>query len=477
MNSNKRVRLPHLIFLVCAVFLLTSDVLCPAEAKLISPNYQIPTEVLSSGGGSGETENFIYDDTIGQPAVEVSASQNYTALLGYYWGYYIDFPVSVNFDPDTLNLRSEGRFVTVYIEMPPGYSPTEIDIRTVHICAINGTDVSPIQCLLFPTGITDEDSDGQKELMVKFDREAIGSVLTPAENVKISFAGDFITGDTFVGNDTIRVINPPEDSPSYVTTPAKGNTHRSNAVKTVNIPSHLKVDEIAHTELTSENKGRTSVKSSENKNQMSESKLSRVLFPEKLKFNNGTAKNIWSDSDSGILSMKDKYPDWKERQKRYEHNWTKRDIEKPVISIPGADQNTSSLIYTYTVITDGETGEIVWHSNFGAHSGQFKDMRAEYRNDIGFQKHIKDTGNWDNRLTVRNSKLAEEHKMTKPPIDDRTKGNDDKSGDMPENISDNKGNSDEQVSNPSKGRQDEKGNPDNSDNTNPGQPGNPRTKK
>jgi len=39
----------------------------------------------------------------------------------------------IDFDPDTLNLKSEGRWVTVYIELPNGYDVSEIDVPSIKL--------------------------------------------------------------------------------------------------------------------------------------------------------------------------------------------------------------------------------------------------------------------------------------------------------------------------------------------------------
>ncbi len=39
----------------------------------------------------------------------------------------------VDFDPDTLNLQSEGKFVTVYIELPEDIDASEIDLFSLEL--------------------------------------------------------------------------------------------------------------------------------------------------------------------------------------------------------------------------------------------------------------------------------------------------------------------------------------------------------
>ena len=38
---------------------------------------------------------------------------------------------TVDIDPDTLNLKSKGKWITAYIELPSGYDVADIDVATV----------------------------------------------------------------------------------------------------------------------------------------------------------------------------------------------------------------------------------------------------------------------------------------------------------------------------------------------------------
>jgi hypothetical protein len=108
---------------------------------------------------------------------------------------------TIDFNPDTLNLKSEGSVVTVYIyiELPPDYDVSQIDISSIRL---NGT----IPALDWPTEIGDYDGNGIPDLMVKFDRAAVQSVLTVGEQVQITITGE-VGGIAFEGWDTIRVID------------------------------------------------------------------------------------------------------------------------------------------------------------------------------------------------------------------------------------------------------------------------------
>ena len=111
---------------------------------------------------------------------------------------------AIDFDPDTLNLLSEGRWVTVYIEFPPGanHDINDIDLSTISLNGIIFAETSMFQ-------IGDYDSDGTPDLMVKFDRLLVNELLEVGDSVTIIINGLLVDSTPFEGTDTIRVISNP----------------------------------------------------------------------------------------------------------------------------------------------------------------------------------------------------------------------------------------------------------------------------
>ena len=108
--------------------------------------------------------------------------------------------VTLEFKPDTLNLESMGKLVTVYIELPMGYDVGQIDVSTI---VLNGV----VPALEKPIEVGDHDSDGVPDLMVKFDRSDVQDVLKPGgDEVKVMVSGELTDGTLFEGIDTIRTI-------------------------------------------------------------------------------------------------------------------------------------------------------------------------------------------------------------------------------------------------------------------------------
>lgn len=108
-------------------------------------------------------------------------------------------PATIDIDPDTLNLKSNGKWVTAYIELPEGYNVNDIDVSTILL-----EDV--ISAELQPTEVGDHDNDEIADLMVKFDRSDVQAILEPADEVELTVTGELTDGIPFKGSNTIQVI-------------------------------------------------------------------------------------------------------------------------------------------------------------------------------------------------------------------------------------------------------------------------------
>lgn len=119
---------------------------------------------------------------------------------------------TVEINPQTLNLRSRGKWITVYIELSEGYSVQDINISTILL-----NDTIPAELRLTIT--EDYDEDGIPDLMVKFDRAEVISHIFGNINMTKSFERRFMTltlnitgmlddGTPFQGTDTIKIIFP-----------------------------------------------------------------------------------------------------------------------------------------------------------------------------------------------------------------------------------------------------------------------------
>ena len=115
----------------------------------------------------------------------------------------------IDFDPDTLNLTSNGKWVTVFIEMPEGYDVHDIDGSTVllndEVSAYLGKE-GWAKADANDGNIMDHDGDGISERMVKFEMESVKQILAVGDEVEITISG-LVDGIGFEGTISIRVID------------------------------------------------------------------------------------------------------------------------------------------------------------------------------------------------------------------------------------------------------------------------------
>ena len=111
--------------------------------------------------------------------------------------------LSVEVHPQTLNLKSKGRWVTVRITPPEGYTPQDIVIETVKL-HIGNVELE-----------AEWGRAGEDCVMVKFSRSDLQELLEPGEDVELVVTGKLADGNSFGSKDTIRVINPPSGKQSH----------------------------------------------------------------------------------------------------------------------------------------------------------------------------------------------------------------------------------------------------------------------
>jgi len=117
----------------------------------------------------------------------------------------------VDIDPDTLNLRSKGQWITAYIQVPEGYNTIDMDATTV---LLNGT-ISPVldpkYDFVTDPGeyLVDHNGDGILERMVKFNRTIVSSLMVSSGiwygHVTLAVIGQLDDGIPFEGSDKIVV--------------------------------------------------------------------------------------------------------------------------------------------------------------------------------------------------------------------------------------------------------------------------------
>jgi len=187
-------------------FTENSDITLTFDEEDVTPEGGITTDE----DGSFEAEFEVPDVPDGDYTVTAEDEEELTAEA--------DFEVvtppappavlTVEIHPETLNLKSNGRWITCLIKPPAGYDVGDIDVGTVELW-YNGEHITA--------------SWGNMEgnvLMVKFDRSQVINLLQQAgvnggEQVELTIKAE-VSGTLYEGTDTIRVISP-----------GKGKGHKS----------------------------------------------------------------------------------------------------------------------------------------------------------------------------------------------------------------------------------------------------------
>ena len=119
---------------------------------------------------------------------------------------------TVDVNPKALNLRSRGKWITAYIELPEGYNIQDINASTIMLNDAISAKPKPI-------AVGDHDEDGILDLMVKFDRtNVISYILANVNNTKLieerfmrvtlTITGKLNDGTPFKGSDIIKIVMP-----------------------------------------------------------------------------------------------------------------------------------------------------------------------------------------------------------------------------------------------------------------------------
>lgn len=116
---------------------------------------------------------------------------------------------TVDIDPNTLNLRRMGKWITAYIQLPEGYDPTDIDASTI---LLNGT-ISPVLDPKYSfvrnssEYLVDYNVDGILERMVKFNSATVASWMYKSvgiqSDISLTITGKLLDGTSFEGTDMI----------------------------------------------------------------------------------------------------------------------------------------------------------------------------------------------------------------------------------------------------------------------------------
>ncbi|MHC4266160.1 MAG: TolB family protein [Planctomycetota bacterium] len=107
----------------------------------------------------------------------------------------IPLPAGMKFTPQSLNLKSRGRWVTVHLTLPAGIKGSQVDYSSLLLM-----DQIPVDRV--------QGKGRSSKLTLKFKGADVKALLTPAPQVEIILTGQLKDGTPFEASDIIKVINP-----------------------------------------------------------------------------------------------------------------------------------------------------------------------------------------------------------------------------------------------------------------------------
>jgi len=119
-------------------------------------------------------------------------------------------PATLDIDPDTINLKSNAKWITAYIELPAGSLAADIDLSTVRLQGTIPAVTDPKYGFATNSAeyLIDHDSDGILERLVKFDGQAVRDYIRAQgapDSVTLTVTGK-AAGTSFTGEDTVKVL-------------------------------------------------------------------------------------------------------------------------------------------------------------------------------------------------------------------------------------------------------------------------------
>jgi parallel beta-helix repeat protein len=121
-------------------------------------------------------------------------------------GWFIK--VSLTIDPHVIGFFGP-RWITAYIELPPGYSVREANTSTVELAGVKAiTDAGYNWVTVEGEFITDIDGDGVNERMIRFERKNFDGFFNKTQDVSLALKGRLNDEESFHGKETIKISRP-----------------------------------------------------------------------------------------------------------------------------------------------------------------------------------------------------------------------------------------------------------------------------
>lgn len=103
-------------------------------------------------------------------------------------------------DPNNLNFKSKGKWITAYIELPEDYDVYDIVLGEILLNDFLSPEV-------WPFNIQDNNNNEIPDLMIKFNRSSVISNLEPSQFCEVKITGKLVDGLKFKATSMLELKN------------------------------------------------------------------------------------------------------------------------------------------------------------------------------------------------------------------------------------------------------------------------------
>ncbi|MGB9721400.1 MAG: T9SS type A sorting domain-containing protein [bacterium] len=137
--------------------------------------------------------------------IKITALDDQTQTDSTHLSMKVTYPAEIEIKPSVLNLKSQGRWITCFVELPSNFSPSDIDLSQTYLqykWFVVNPDTTHYQ-------IGDYNNNGIPDLMLKFSRDSViytlGNINTPCD-VHLTLVTALLNEKEFTGFDSIKII-------------------------------------------------------------------------------------------------------------------------------------------------------------------------------------------------------------------------------------------------------------------------------
>lgn len=181
----------------------------PIQAETLENGFEIKQDLY----GDELSQLFLYTEggVLNISSLGFNGEEFFTCRLNdFNYGEEIIINATLDVKPDILNLQSNRKWITAYIELPETYNVEDINLDLILLNGLITPDIESAE-------ISDFDNDGILDLRLTFDRVAVQALFETEGNFEVVITGELVDETPFIAKDIIQLFTPKS---SYYLIPA-----------------------------------------------------------------------------------------------------------------------------------------------------------------------------------------------------------------------------------------------------------------